>query len=206
MFRKQPRARPGGTQDNACLAARLLCPCCQEQLDVDSLKPTPAGPPTSRFPSRHCWGENQPQARWGSPLHEDRQTAGGTRGQRVCWPGDPFTSEARRSQKLLQSPRKTERVQSGAQGGPGAPWVSPGPRTMAAETLALLILPSVTSSSFVALCLPLPPFPSVVLPAQQPVSPLSPFTPLPLSSPASPSLLHTCTHSHVHIIPSPSEC
>ena len=37
------------------------------------------------------WGENEPQARWGSPLREDRQTAGGTRGQRVCRPGDPFT-------------------------------------------------------------------------------------------------------------------
>ena len=195
MFRKQPRARPGGTQDNACLAARLLCPCCQEQLDVDSLKPTPSGSPTSRFPSRHCGGRTNPRP--GGARHSvktDRRLVGP---EGNVYAGlEILSPEARRSQKLPQSPRKMERVQSGAQEGPGALRVSPGPRTMAAETLALLILPSVTSSSFVALCLPRPPFPSMVLPAHQPVSPLSPFTPLPLSSPASPSLLHTCTHTH----------
>lgn len=202
MFRKQPRAPPGGTRDNACLAARLLCPCRQEQLDADSRKPAPAGPPTSRFPSGHCAGENQPQVRWGSLLREDRQTAGGTRGQCGRRPGDPFASEARRGQKLPQSPQKMEGAQSGAQEGPGVPRVSLGPRTMTAEPLALLILPSVTSSSFVALCLPLPPLWSRQLTS---LCPLSPFTPLLLSSPASPSLLHTCTHSQAHIIPSPSE-
>lgn len=193
MFGKQPRAPPGGTRDNACLAARLLCPCRQEQLDADSRKPAPAGPPTSRFPSGHCGGENQPQVRWGSLLREDRQTAGGTRGQRGRRPGDPFASEARRGQKLPQSPQKMEGAQSGAQEGPGVPRVSLGPRTMTAEPLALLILPSVTSSSFVALCLPLPP-----LWSRQ----LTSLCPLPLLSPhfSSPPLLLPlfCTHAHTH--------
>lgn len=205
LFRKQPRAPPGGTQNNALLVACLQCPCPQEQLGADPLKPA------------CCWASHF-QVSWralrgGEPTTDlrgargsvtDRQLAGSEgnvdSGLEILLPLRP------REVRSCPESVKGGGEQRGAQEGPGALRVSLGSRTTTTEPrlcslLPRLLLPPLSPCAFP---FPLPLYgPSTVTrlpPLFHPTSALSLLLPLFYTR------AHTHRHTHIHIIPSPSDC